>query len=108
MSLHALADEIGLLSALVTATFTRSTRTPGTDCRMTQGSRAVGTASISNSLIVAPVPVLRGSSSGVSALMVMDSSSAGVSFISMVELVPTFTSTDRLREEKPCSSLFRK
>ena len=48
---------------------------------MTQGSRPLGTFSISTFVTVAPVPVRRTSSSGASAVTVIDSDTEGLSTI---------------------------
>ncbi len=69
-------------------TLIRSVSTPGVDCRIAQGSRAVGIFSSSVWLTVAPVEIRRSSSSGLSAVTVMTSSTAGDNLTSIEVLRP--------------------
>src|SRR5947208_15317343 len=62
-------------------TLMRSTCTEGACCRTVHGSREVGIFSISTLVTLMPVPALRTSSSGASAVTVIDSDTDGLSVI---------------------------
>ena len=86
-----LATKIDCWPLWLPPTFTRSTMTDGTDCNMTHGSRALGTFSISTRATLVPVPALRVSISGASAVTVIDSATAGFSIIVMSAFCATRT-----------------
>ncbi len=72
---------------------------------MVHGSREVGISASSVAFTVAPVEILRSSSSGLSVVTVMTSSTAEFMVISRVVLWPTVTTTlGYSTVPKPCSS----
>ena len=88
-------------------TLMRSVSTPGVDCRMAQGSRAVGIFSSSVWLTVAPVEIRRSSSSGDSAVTVITSSTAAFIVTSISVLRPTLIEMFGYSTlEKPSSCAF--
>ena len=75
---------------------------------MTQGSRPLGTFSSSTFVTVAPVPVRRTSSSGASAVTVIDSDTEGFSTIVTSLLRPMLTvSPERVAVPYPANSALR-
>src|SRR5258708_36712441 len=71
----------------------RSTCTAGADCSTVHGSREVGIFSSSTFVTLVAVPALRVSSSGASAVTVIDSDIDGLSVMEMSAFWPTFTLT---------------
>src|SRR2546423_1683822 len=89
-------------------TLMRSTCTEGACCRTVHGSRDVGIFSISTLVTLMPVPALRTSSGGASAVTVIDSDTAGLSVIVTSALAPPRTPTPaRVDVPYPASSAFR-
>src|SRR5436309_15924254 len=83
----------------------RSTWTEGTDWRTVHGSRDVGIFSISTLVTLVDVPVLRTSSSGASAVTVIDSDTDGFSVMVTSALAPTRTPTpERVATPYPARS----
>src|SRR6059058_2886025 len=86
----------------------RSTCTPGDDSRIVHGSRDDGTLSSSTRVTFTPVPALRTSSSGASAVTVIDSETDGLSVIVTSAFAPTRTPIpDRVAVPYPAKSAFR-